>query len=46
MAFGNSIRNKINSDLNIYDRLELLKAVIPDIKNVTSRIIKEIGPLK
>ena len=44
MAFGNSIRKKINSDLNIYDRLELLKAVIPDIKSVTSRIIREIGP--
>ena len=46
MTFGNSIRKKINSDLNIYDRLELLKTTIPDIKNVTSRIIKEIGPLK
>tara|TARA_Y100000590_G_C15629418_1_gene980637 strand:- start:260 stop:1093 length:834 start_codon:yes stop_codon:yes gene_type:complete len=46
MAFDKSIREKIYSDSKIYDRLELLKTVIPDIKNVTMKIIKEIGPLK
>ena len=46
MAFGNALRNKIRDDLEIYDRLEILKSTIPKIKETTSEIIKEFGPNK
>ena len=44
MAFGDSLRKKFKSDSKIYDRLELLKTTIPDIKMITSKIISEFGP--
>ena len=46
MIFGDSLRKKIKSDPNLYDRLELLKTTIPDVKMITSKIIKEFGPNK
>ncbi len=44
MIFGESLRKKIKLDPNIYDRIELLNATIPDVKMITSKIIKEFGP--
>ena len=44
MIFGESLRKKIKLDPNLYDRIELLNATIPDVKVITSKIIKEFGP--
>ena len=46
IMFGNSLRKKINSDSNVYDRIEILKTTISDVKTLTSEIIKEFGPSK
>ena len=40
---GNSLRENINSDRKIFDRLELIKPTIIKIKNQTKKIIKNIG---
>jgi fructose-bisphosphate aldolase class II len=40
---GNSLRENINSNRKIFDRLELIKPTIIKIKNQTKKIIKNIG---
>lgn len=43
MVAGNSLRKNINNNINIFDRLQLLKPTVIDIKNQTKKIIKNIG---
>ena len=43
MVAGNSLRNNINNNTKIFDRLQLLKPTIIDIKNKTKKIIKNIS---
>ena len=43
MVAGNSLRKNINNNINIFDRLQLLRPTVIDIKNQTKKIIKNIG---
>jgi len=44
MTFGKALRNQVNKNDSIYDRLQLLKPTILEITKVTKKIIKNIGP--
>ena len=43
MVAGNSLRENINNNKKIFDKLQLLKPTIIKIKNQTKKIIKNIG---
>ena len=40
---GNSLRKNVNSNKKIFDRLQIIKPTIKDIKKQTKKIIKNIG---
>jgi fructose-bisphosphate aldolase, class II len=46
MAFGQSLRETLNTKPHAFDRLELLGATIPSIKSATERVIRNLwdGP--
>ena len=44
MLFGKEIRNNLNKNKKIYDRIQILKPTIQVLKNKTIKIIKNIGP--
>ena len=44
-VFGNKVREIITNNKNIYDRLEILKPTIMELKITTKKIIKNIGPI-
>ena len=43
MVAGNSLRENIKNNINIFDRLQLIKPTIIQIKKQTKKIIKNIG---
>ena len=43
MIAGNSLRDCINDNIKIFDRLQLLKPTILKIKNQAKKVIKNIG---
>lgn len=43
MVAGNSLRKIVNDNMEIFDRLQLIKPTIKNIKNKTKQIIKNIG---
>jgi fructose-bisphosphate aldolase class II len=43
MVAGNSLRENINNNVKVFDRLQLIKPTIIKIKNQTKKIIKNIG---
>ena len=43
MVAGNSLRENVNQDVNIFDRLQLLQPTIIRIKNQAKKVIKNIG---
>ena len=43
MVAGNSLRENINKNKKIFDRLQLIKPTIINIKNKTKKIIKNIS---
>ena len=45
MLFGNTIRKTILTNKKIYDRVEILKPTINELKRLTIKIISNIGPL-
>lgn len=45
MLFGETIRKYILQDKNLYDRFEILKPTIKEIRKLTMKIISNIGPL-
>ena len=44
MLFGNTIRKNVIRNKKIYDRIELLKPTIKEMKILTKKIISNIGP--
>lgn len=44
MLFGNTIRKNFSKNKKIYDRIELLKPTIKEMKKLTKKIISNIGP--
>ena len=45
MVAGNSLKENIINNINIFDRLQLIKPTIFKIKNQTKKVIKNIGPI-
>ena len=45
MVAGNSLKENIINNINIFDRLQLIKPTIIKIKNQTKKVIKNIGPI-
>ena len=43
MIAGNSLRENINNNIKMFDRLQLIKPTILNIKNQTKKIIRNIG---
>ena len=43
MIAGNSLRDSINSNIKIFDRIQLMKPTILKIKNQAKKVIKNIG---
>jgi fructose-bisphosphate aldolase class II len=43
MVAGNSLRKIFNDNINVFDRLQLLKPTIMQIKRQTKKVIKNIG---
>ncbi|MCP3687070.1 MAG: hypothetical protein GY784_01540, partial [Gammaproteobacteria bacterium] len=41
--FGSSLRQTLSSDSNIFDRLAIMKKIMPDISDEASRMIKLLG---
>ena len=44
MLFGNTIRKNISRNKKMYDRVELLKPTIKEMKKLSKKIISNIGP--
>ncbi len=44
-VFGKKVREIITNNKNIYDRLQILKPTIMELKITTKKIIKNIGPI-
>ena len=44
MLFGNTIRKNILRNKKMYDRVELLKPTIKEMKKLSKKIISNIGP--
>ena len=44
MLFGNTIRKNISRNKKMYDRVELLKPTINEMKKLSKKIISNIGP--
>ncbi len=44
MVFGESLRNNLKTNKQIYDRLKILNPTIKDLVKVTKRVIRQIGP--
>jgi len=42
-SFGDSLRSTLESDLNLFDRITIMKKVIPDLKDTASKVIKLLG---
>ena len=45
ILFGNTVRKNILKNKTTYDRIELLKFTIKEMKKFTKKIISNIGPL-
>ena len=45
ILFGNTVRKNITLNKRIYDRVEILKPTINELKKLTIKIISNIGPL-
>jgi len=43
--FGNSLRKQLKNNPKIFDRLQLLKPIIPEITKAAKKIIKNFGPV-
>ena len=41
--FGDSLRSSLGSDPNLFDRITIMKKVIPDLEETASRVIKLLG---
>ena len=46
MLFGNTVRKNILRNKKSYDRIEILKPTIKEMKKLTKKIISNIGPIK
>lgn len=44
MAFGAALRGAVNADPSVFDRLELLRPVIPHMREAAVRCIRELQP--
>ena len=44
MLFGKTIKKNISRNKKNYDRIEILKPTIKEIKKLTKKIISNIGP--
>tara|TARA_B110000967_G_scaffold145552_1_gene148948 strand:- start:4756 stop:5586 length:831 start_codon:yes stop_codon:yes gene_type:complete len=42
-SFGNSLRKNLESDPELFDRLTIMKKVIPDLKETATKVIKLLG---
>ena len=42
-SFGDSLRLTLESDSNLFDRIAIMKKVIPDLQVTASRVIKLLG---
>ncbi len=42
-SFGDSLRSTLESDPNLFDRITIMKKVIPDLKDTASKVIKLLG---
>ena len=43
--FGNSLRKQLKNNPKNFDRLQLLKPIIPEITKAAKKIIKNFGPV-
>ena len=46
MVAGNSLRNNFKKNKKVFDRLKLIKPTINNIRQLTVKIIRNIGPKK
>ena len=44
MLFGDTLRKNIEKNIKMYDRIELLKPTIKELKKLTKKIITNFGP--
>ena len=42
-SFGNSLRSTLESDPALFDRITIMKKVIPDLKATASKVISLLG---
>jgi len=42
-SFGNSIRSTLNSNPDLFDRIQIMQKVIPDLKETAVKVIKLLG---
>ena len=42
-SFGESLRSTLESDPDLFDRITIMKKVIPDLKDTATKVIRLLG---
>ena len=42
-SFGNSLRSTLDSNPSLFDRIQIMQKVIPDLKETAVKVIKLLG---